>query len=45
MDADKRRCRIDEITEKVIGAAYVVANTLGSGFLEKKFTRMRWPMN
>jgi len=37
MDADERRCRIDEITEKVIGAAYVVANSLGNGFLEKVY--------
>ncbi len=27
----------DEITEKIIGAAYKVANTLGSGFLEKVY--------
>jgi len=38
MDADKRRCLSDdEITEKVIGAAYKVANTLGLGFLEKVY--------
>ncbi len=35
MNADERRYRTDEITEKVIGAAYEVANALGSGFLEK----------
>ena len=27
----------EEITEKIIGAAYQVANTLGSGFLEKVY--------
>ena len=27
----------DEITEKIIGAAYKVANTLGCGFLEKVY--------
>ena len=33
--ADARR--LDEITERVIGCAYTVANTLGSGFLEKVY--------
>jgi GxxExxY protein len=28
---------LDEITERVIGCAYTVANTLGSGFLEKVY--------
>ncbi len=28
---------INEITEKIIGAAYEVANTLGAGFLEKVY--------
>ena len=28
---------IDQITERVIGAAYKVANTLGRGFLEKVY--------
>lgn len=28
---------INEITEKIIGASYNVANTLGSGFLEKVY--------
>ena len=35
MHADARR--LDEITERVIGCAYTVANTLGSGFLEKVY--------
>jgi GxxExxY protein len=35
MDADERR--LNEITERVIGCAYVVANTLGHGFLEKVY--------
>ena len=28
---------INEITEKVIGSAFIVSNTLGSGFLEKVY--------
>lgn len=28
---------MNEITEKIIGCAYTVANTLGSGFLEKVY--------
>lgn len=35
MHADARR--LDEITERVIGCAYAVANALGSGFLEKVY--------
>src|SRR5437867_3275216 len=35
MHADARR--LDEITEKVIGCAYDVANVLGTGFLEKVY--------
>ncbi|WP_005038125.1 GxxExxY protein [Holophaga foetida] len=27
----------DEVTERIIGCAYTVANTLGSGFLEKVY--------
>jgi GxxExxY protein len=38
MDADERGCApIDLLTEKVIGAAYKVANALGCGFLEKVY--------
>jgi GxxExxY protein len=29
--------RINSITEKIIGCAYAVSNTLGSGFLEKLY--------
>jgi len=29
--------RLNEITETIIGCAYAVANTLGSGFLEKVY--------
>jgi GxxExxY protein len=29
----------DEITEKILGAAFEVANTLGCGFLEKMYER------
>jgi len=35
MHADKRR--LNEITEKIIGCDYSVANTLGTGFLEKVY--------
>jgi GxxExxY protein len=35
MDADERR--LNEITERVIGCAYTVINTLGHGFLEKVY--------
>ncbi len=35
MNADAHR--LDRITEKIIGCAYQVANTLGSGFLEKVY--------
>lgn len=33
----ERILSINEITEKIIGASYEVANTLGSGFLEKVY--------
>ena len=36
MDADERK-RLDGITERIIGCAYEVANTLGSGFLERVY--------
>jgi GxxExxY protein len=40
MNADERRyAQIDEITEKVIGAAYKVSNTSGTGFLEKVYEK------
>jgi GxxExxY protein len=35
MNADENR--LNEITERVIGCAYVVANTLGTGFVEKVY--------
>jgi GxxExxY protein len=35
MDADERR--LNDITERVIGCAYTVTNTLGHGFLEKVY--------
>ncbi len=38
MDANKREF-LNELAEKVIGAAYEVANTLGPGFLEKVYER------
>ena len=37
MDADEERAKLNEITEKVISAAYEVGNELGSGFLEKVY--------
>lgn len=37
MDTDKHRWETNQITEAVIGAAYKVSNTLGSGFLEKVY--------
>ena len=38
MDANEREF-IDRLVEDVIGAAYEVSNTLGSGFLEKVYER------
>ena len=35
MNADARR--LNEISERVIGCAYMVANTMGCGFLEKVY--------
>ena len=35
MDTDEHR--LNELTQKIIGCAYVVANTLGCGFLEKVY--------
>ena len=35
MDEDERR--LNEITEKIIGCAYGVANAMGCGFLEKVY--------
>jgi GxxExxY protein len=37
MNADEHRLKLDQITEKIIGCAYTVANTLGCGFLEKVY--------
>ncbi len=37
MNADERRWELDRITQKVIGCAYTVGNTLGCGFLEKVY--------
>src|ERR1700677_4821969 len=35
MNSDSKR--LDEISERVIGCAFTVANTLGAGFLEKVY--------
>jgi len=37
MDADGRRSRLDQITEKIIGCVHQVSNFLGPGFLEKVY--------
>jgi len=37
MNADERRLRLNEITEKIIGCAHSVSNALGPGFLEKVY--------
>jgi GxxExxY protein len=37
MDADGRRLELDQITRRIIGCAYSVANELGPGFLEKVY--------
>jgi GxxExxY protein len=37
MDADERRSKLDQVTEKIIGCAHKVSNTLGPGFLEKVY--------
>ena len=37
MNADERRKNLDKITEIVIGCAYTVISSLGSGFLEKVY--------
>jgi GxxExxY protein len=37
MNADERREEWNRITERIIGCAYTVANTLGCGFLEKVY--------
>ena len=37
MNDDEHRYSHDESTEKIIGCAYTVANTLGAGFLEKVY--------
>ncbi|MFH0981742.1 MAG: GxxExxY protein [Planctomycetota bacterium] len=37
MNADERRLELNKITERVIGCAYTVGETLGCGFLEKVY--------
>src|SRR4051812_10308806 len=37
MDADERRSLINSKTERILGAAFLVSNVLGSGFLEKVY--------
>jgi len=37
MDADERRERLNELSRRVIGCAFAVANALGCGYLEKVY--------
>ena len=37
MNSDKHRYDDNEITERIIGSAFKVSNTLGAGFLEKVY--------
>lgn len=37
MDADERRSKLDQITERIIGCVHQVSNVLGLGFLEKVY--------
>lgn len=37
MSTDERRLELNQVTERVIGCAFVVANKLGVGFLEKVY--------
>ena len=37
MQSEERRKQLNELAEKVIGCAFTVANTLGTGFLEKVY--------
>lgn len=37
MNTDEQREELNRITEKIIGCAYTVASSLGSGFLEKVY--------
>ena len=37
MDPDRQRERLNEISGRIIGCAYAVANSLGCGFLEKVY--------
>ncbi len=37
LNADERRWELNRVTERIIGCAFVVGNTLGVGFLEKVY--------
>ena len=37
MDADERRERLNDVSRRIIGCAFTVANALGCGFLEKVY--------
>lgn len=37
MDTDEHRWGLNQITEKIIGCAFKVSNTLGCGFVEKVY--------
>lgn len=37
VDIEAQRLKLNKITERIIGCAYTVGNTLGNGFLEKVY--------
>jgi hypothetical protein len=42
MNTDEHRLK--EITKKIIGCVYIVANTLGNGYMERVY-KTPWPMS
>ena len=39
MNANERKCDLDVLAERIVGAAYQVSNNLGCGLLEKLYER------
>lgn len=37
VNSEERRAKLNQLTERIIGCAYTVANELGCGFLEKVY--------
>jgi len=37
MNRDGHRCDSDKLTETIVGCAFKISNTLGSGFVEKVY--------